>query len=69
MKSDRFKSKLRQFFATCWFQFCAEVALFVIIGIFPSKPNIFSSGLTRMKSILNGVKFKEQKCGENHLKV
>jgi len=31
VKSDRLKSKLQQIFVACWFQFCAEVALFIII--------------------------------------
>jgi len=31
VKSDNLKSKLEQFFITCWFQFFAEVALFMII--------------------------------------
>jgi len=31
VKSDKFKSKLQQFFVTWWFQFCAEVALFTVI--------------------------------------
>ena len=30
VKADNFKSKLEQFFVTCWFQFCAEVVLILI---------------------------------------
>jgi hypothetical protein len=67
VKSDRFKSKLQQIFVTCWFQFCADVALFIIIGTFPCKPKVFRKGVR--KTVLNGVQLKQQKCGEEGLKV
>ena len=37
------------------------------LGILPSKSKIFRNRVR--KAIINGVKLKEQKCGENHLKV
>ena len=38
------------------------------LEIFPCKP-IFFFGIRVRKAIINGVKPKEKKCGENHLKV
>ena len=45
-----------------WNQLAAEA-----LGIFPCKPKIFRNRV--MKGTVNGVKGKEYKCGENHLKV
>jgi len=45
-----------------WNQLPAEV-----LGTFPCKSKIFRNRVR--KAIVNGVKLKEQKCGENQLKV
>jgi len=45
-----------------WNQLSAET-----LGTFTCKPKIFSNRVR--KAIINGVKRKENKCGENHLKV
>jgi len=45
-----------------WKQLSAEA-----LETFPCKPKIFRNRVR--KSIINGVKCKEQKFGENHLKV
>jgi hypothetical protein len=37
------------------------------LGTFSCKPKIFRNRVR--KAVINGVKRKEQKCGENHLKV
>jgi len=37
------------------------------LGTFPCKPKIFRNRVR--KAITNGVKWKEYKCSENHLKV
>jgi hypothetical protein len=67
VKSDRFKSKLQQFLVTYCFQFCTDVDLFIIIGTFPCKSKVFRKGVR--KTVLNGVKLKQQKCGEEGLEV
>jgi hypothetical protein len=67
VKSDGFKSKLQQFFVNCCFQFCADDAFFIITGTFPCKSKVFGKGVR--KTVLNGVKLKQKKCGENRLKV
>ena len=45
-----------------WNQLPAEA-----LGTFPCKPKIFRIRVRNV--IINGVKWKEEKCGENHLKV
>ena len=45
-----------------WNQLAAEA-----LETFPCKPKIFRN-IVR-KAIVNGVKRKEQKCGENHLSI